>query len=263
MSRLQRPLLRPRPFPPRAARRSLCRDGRAGGRRTSLGGIRVADALIELGGVHFAYDGAAAVLADADFRLDTGQRTALVGPTGSGKTTLLHLMVGLLHPTAGTIRLFGRERRSEADFADVRGRVGLLFQDAEDQLFCPTVAEDVAFGPLNQGKTHSEAVAIVRETLASLGLSGYEDRVTYRLSGGEKRLVSLATVLAMGPEVLLLDEPTTGLDERTVERIVDILSHLPQAMVIISHHRDFLDRVTDRTVELRDRRLQVCQPPAQ
>jgi cobalt/nickel transport system ATP-binding protein len=215
----------------------------------------VADPLMELCGVHFSYDGAPPVLADADFRIDAGRRVAVVGPTGSGKTTLLHLMVGLLHPTAGDVRIFGRPRCCEADFAEVRGRVGLLFQDADDQLFCPTVAEDVAFGPLNQGKTRDQAIEIVRRTLGSLGLSGYEDRVTYRLSGGEKRLVSLATVLAMEPEILLLDEPATGLDERTVARIVEILSNLPQAMVVISHQRDFLDRVTQTRVELRDRRL--------
>jgi cobalt/nickel transport system ATP-binding protein len=220
----------------------------------------VADPLMELCGVHFAYDGAPPVLAGVDFRLDAGRRVAVVGPTGSGKTTLLHLMVGLLRPTAGTIRLFGRARHEESDFAEIRGRVGLLFQDAEDQLFCPTVAEDVAFGPLNQGKTRDQAVEIVRRTLASLGLSGYEDRVTYRLSGGEKRLVSLATVLAMEPEILLLDEPTAGLDDRTMERIVDILSHLPQAMVIISHQKEFLRQVTQATVQLRDRRLTPGEP---
>ena len=138
---------------------------------------------------------------------------ALLGPNGCGKTTLLHLIVGLLRPSAGQIEAFGRQRMAEADFHEVRRRVGLLFQDADDQLFCPTVAEDVAFGPLNLGKSRDEVRRIVAGTLDSLGLAGYEHRVTYRLSGGEKRLVALATVLAMQPEVLLLDEPSGGLDD--------------------------------------------------
>ena len=116
---------------------------------------------------------------------------ALLGPNGCGKTTLLHLIVGLLRPNAGQIEAFGRRRVAEADFHEVRRRVGLLFQDADDQLFCPTVAEDVAFGPLNLGKSRDEVRRIVAATLDSLGLAGYEHRVTYQLSGGEKRLVAL------------------------------------------------------------------------
>jgi len=214
--------------------------------------------LIRLDDLSFSYGNGRPVLSGANMQVRQSDRLALLGPTGSGKTTLLHLMVGLLCPTGGMIEIFGRRRQREADFVDVRARVGLLFQDAEDQLFCPTVAEDVAFGPLNLGKSREQAMAIVGETLASLGLTGYQERITYRLSGGEKRLVSLAAVLAMGPEVLLLDEPATGLDERMVERLVAILNRLSQTMVIISHDREFLGRVTDKALRLSCRQLQPC-----
>lgn len=141
----------------------------------------------ELQEITFAYPGRPAVLNGAAFQVDDLDRIALVGPNGSGKSTLLHVMVGLLRPQAGEIKAFGRPRHREADFAEVRERAGLLFQDSEDQLFCPTVMEDVAFGPLNLGKSRAEVTEIVRRTLAQLGLQGYEDRITHRLSGGEKR----------------------------------------------------------------------------
>jgi len=150
------------------------------------------------------------------------------------------------------VEIFGALRREEEDFLDVRERIGLLFQDPEDQLFCPTVAEDVAFGPLNLGRTHEEAGEIVKRTLAKIGLEGFEDRVTYRLSYGEKRIVSLATVLAMRPEVLLLDEPTGGLSPDATDRLVDILNGLDPAMLVVSHDRDFLDRVTSSRAVLED-----------
>ena len=172
---------------------------------------------------------------------------------GRGVIPFYQSVVGLLKSKGGDIEIFNKPRRRESDFLDVRERVGLLFQDPEDQLFCPTVVEDVAFGPLNKGKTHDEAEAIVVETLELLGLRGYENRITYRLSGGEKRLVSLATVLAMKPEVLLLDEPVSGLDDETTKRIIDILTQLQVTMIVISHDHDFLREVTSKTVEIRDR----------
>ena len=113
-------------------------------------------------------------------------------------------MMGLLYPFRGTLRIFGKEVQEEKDFEAARQKIGLLFQDSDDQLFCPTVLEDVAFGPLNQGRSVKEAKAIACEVLGQLGLSGFEERVTYKLSGGEKRLVALATILAMKPEILLL-----------------------------------------------------------
>ena len=179
---------------------------------------------------------------------------------GSGKTTLLQLIVGLLRPTHGRIEVFGQARRTEADFHEVRRRVGLLFQDADDQLFCPTVAEDVAFGPLNLGKPREEVRRIVASTLDSLGLSGYEHRITYHLSGGEKRLVALATVLAMQPDVLLLDEPNGELDDAATERLIAILTGLPQAMVVVSHSRPFWEKVTTSSVELCEGKMAAKRP---
>ncbi|MEO5338813.1 MAG: energy-coupling factor ABC transporter ATP-binding protein [Magnetospirillum sp. WYHS-4] len=207
--------------------------------------------LFILSGLGFAYDSGRPVLAGLDFALAAGERVAVVGANGTGKTTLLHLMVGLLHPQAGTVTAFGRERRSEEDFIDVRARAGLLFQDPDDQLFCPTVAEDVAFGPLNLGLGRAEAARRVDETLEALGIPEFRDRVAIRLSGGEKRLVTLATVLAMRPEVLLLDEPSNALDEKALERLLAILEGLPQAMVVVSHDRRVVDRLATRRVELR------------
>jgi cobalt/nickel transport system ATP-binding protein len=215
----------------------------------------VSPPLFRLSAIHYAYDPDRPVFEEADFELRQGERVALVGPNGAGKTTLFHLMVGLLRPQAGTIEAFGTKRESEKDFHEVRVRAGLLFQDPDDQLFCPTVAEDVAFGPLNLGKSPAEARAIVRTTLTSLGLDGFENRVTHKLSGGQRRLVSLATVLAMEPEVLLLDEPTNALDTATRERFIEILGELPQALMVISHDEDFLSRVTSRRCAISAGRL--------
>ena len=216
----------------------------------------MAEELINLSDLSFSYGNGRPVLSALNLGVRRGDRLALLGPTGSGKTTLVHLIVGLLRPISGTIEIFGRRRRREADFIEVRSRTGLLFQDAEDQLFCPTVAEDVAFGPLNLGYSRDEVRRIVRQTLLSLGLSGYEDRITYQLSGGEKRLVSLAAVLAMQPDVLLLDEPTSALDDESVGRLLGILEGLPQAMVVISHDRTFLRRTTAKAVGMRGGRLE-------
>jgi cobalt/nickel transport system ATP-binding protein len=215
--------------------------------------------LIEFHEVDFAYSPGQPVLRGCDFCLRSGERFALRGSNGCGKTTLLHLIVGLLRPRGGQITVFGQTRAAEADFHEVRRRIGLVFQDADDQLFCPTVAEDVAFGPLNLGKPRTEVRRIVAGTLEALGLAGYEQRVTYRLSGGEKRLVALATVLAMQPEVLLLDEPSGGLDDAATERLIALLARLPQAMIVASHDRAFSEAVTTSAAELHDGRIVSCK----
>jgi cobalt/nickel transport system ATP-binding protein len=209
--------------------------------------------------LNFHYTPQRPVLVDCDFRLSAGQRVALLGPNGSGKSTLLHLTVGLLRPQRGTITAFGQARRCEADFHEVRRRAGLLFQDSDDQLFCPTVAEDVAFGPLNLRRPREEVRRVVTETLAAVGLAGYEERITYRLSGGEKRLVALATVLAMQPDVLLLDEPTGGLDEAATERVIRLLAGLPQAMMLVAHDRDFLREIAQSAARLNGGRLEPVE----
>ena len=212
--------------------------------------------LFRLEDVGFAHDPARPVLAGLEFSLSAGERVAVLGDNGAGKTTLLHLMVGLLRPQAGRVLAFGAERRREADFHDVRARAGLLFQDPDDQLFCPTVAEDVAFGPLNLGAGRTEAQDAVAKALEQVGLPGFGERVTHKLSGGEKRLVTLAAVLAMRPEVLLLDEPSNALDRTARERLIDILAGLPQAMVIVSHDDDLVERLATRRVVLRGGRIE-------
>ncbi|MBK1723459.1 energy-coupling factor ABC transporter ATP-binding protein [Thiocystis violacea] len=212
------------------------------------------ETLIELRQIAFDYPDRA-VLQDVSFGIHRGDRVALVGPNGAGKTTLLHLVVGLKRPTSGSVLAFGRECRQERDFHAVRARVGLLFQDSDDQLFCPTVLEDVAFGPLNLGRPPGEARAEALRTLDLLGLGAFAERVTHRLSAGEKRLVALATVLAMQPDVLLLDEPTNGLDEATEQRLIAHLSGLDQAMIMVSHDRRFLERLSTRALRLADGRL--------
>ena len=209
------------------------------------------EALFRLQGVGFAYQPERPVLDGVDLSLAPGERLAILGANGSGKTTLLQLMVGLLKPTSGRLLAFGRERRSERDFHEVRRRAGLLFQDPDDQLFCPTVLEDVAFGPLNLGKKPAAASVLAESMLESLGLAGFGPRITHHLSGGEKRLVTLAAVLAMQPDVLLLDEPTTGLDEAAEARLLVLLQARPEAMVIVSHDRDLRARLATRVVMLR------------
>ncbi len=212
--------------------------------------------LIKLQNISFSYPGGKTVLEKLDFQLHEGDRIGLIAPNGSGKTTFFHIVMGLNVPTAGSIELFGSQVSDPGDFEEARRRIGFLFQDPDDQLFSPTVLDDVAFGPLNLGKSKDEAIDIARNTLADLGLAGFEDRVTFKLSGGEKRLVSLATVLAMEPEVLLLDEPLNALDIDTSKKIADIIANLDLSYIIISHDLDFALYATDKICTLKDGKIE-------
>ena len=212
--------------------------------------------IIELKQICFSYPGATEpVLDHLDLTLNPGDRIGLMAPNGSGKTTLLHTIMGLCRPQSGTIRLFGAPMVGEKDFSPVRPRLGLLFQDSDDQLFCPTVLDDVAFGPLNLGASPQQARDKARDVLERLDILEFEDRVTHRLSGGQKRLVALAAVLAMSPEMLLLDEPTSGLDSRVKQTLADILTGLSIPYFIISHEFDFINTVTDRIFSMEGGRI--------
>lgn len=214
--------------------------------------------LIHLNGISFSYPGANRnVLENLDLELFHKDRLGIMAPNGSGKTTLLHIIMGLLKPSSGTINIFGKTVKKDSDFFTVRKKIGLLFQDADDQLFSPTVIEDVAFGPLNLGKSKKEAFDISLQTLHMLGLEGFEDRITFKLSGGEKKLVSLATILAMEPEILLLDEPTTGLDSDSKAKLIDIINNLDLTYIVISHEFDFITAVTNKIYTMEDGKILV------
>ena len=212
--------------------------------------------LLSLSGIAYTYPGSARpVLSGVDFTFPAGERIGLFGPNGSGKTTLLHVMMGLVRPDCGEVRYKGALAATEKDFRAVRRGIGLLLQHADDQIIYPTVLDDVAFGPLNCGLSARDAREAAERALAMLGLSGFGERLSHRLSGGEKKLVSLAGVLAMEPEALLLDEPTNGLDPQTRERIADILTHLGKPMIVISHDWDFLVQVADTYYTIEEGRL--------
>ncbi len=213
--------------------------------------------LIRLKDICFSYPGRDRVLDHINLEIRKGERIGLVGPNGSGKTTLFHIIMGLLKPTSGSIEMFGKPVRTDREFQEIYKKVGLLFQDTDDQLFSPTVLEDVAFGPLNLGKSRQEAKQIARRTLAELGIGDFEARITHRLSGGEKRLVALATVLAMEPEVLLLDEPSTGLDKKTKDILIEELNRLDLSYILISHESEFMSKVTDVMFMMEDGQIRT------
>ncbi len=215
--------------------------------------------VLELRDIYFRYPLAQEdILRGVGMPLYAGSRWGLYGPNGAGKTTLLHVAMGLLTPQKGCVLFRGAPVRKEKEFRLLRRHVGLLLQHADDQLFSATVLEDVAFGPLNLGMAPAQARECAYETLALVGLEGFEHRVTHKLSGGEKKLVSLAAVLSMRPEVLLLDEPTNALDPETRLRIISILNALNVGLIAISHDWDFLTQIASQHVTLRDGML-VCE----
>jgi len=207
--------------------------------------------IIKLTNISFSYPGSRdKVLDSLNLNIRTGDRIGMMAPNGSGKTTLLHTIMGLCKPKAGVIEVLGNTMKTEKDFTSIRSRVGLLFQDSDDQLFCPTVLDDVAFGPLNLGYPPQQAIDISRKILKNLGIEEFEESVTHRLSGGQKRLVALAAVLAMSPGILLLDEPTAGLDTAVKQKLINILNNLDITYFVISHEFDFLNAVTDNVYSM-------------
>lgn len=195
------------------------------------------------------------VLHGINLRLEFGERLAIVGSNGAGKTTLLRAIVGLQQAQSGEIDLFGNVCRREKEFRAQRPRIGFLFQDSDDQLFCPSVIEDVAFGPLNTGMTQAAARDIAQVTLNRLGIGHLSERFTHRLSGGEKRLVCLAGLLAMQPDVLLLDEPTNGVDSENGARLKTALLAFNGGIILVSHDDLFVAEVASRAMILSSGRL--------
>lgn len=202
--------------------------------------------VIEVHDFHLTYPDGRKALRGVNLTLSEGEKVALVGPNGAGKSTLMLALVGLLKGN-GTIRVFGEEL-TDGNARRVRARIGLVFQDPDDQLFSPTVFDDVAYGPLYAGLPEPEIRQRVTRALSQVGLEGFEERLSHHLSEGEKKRAAIATVLAMEPEVLLLDEPSAGLDPRARRRLMEVLRALPQTMLVATHDLELVAELLPRTV---------------
>lgn len=203
-------------------------------------------ACIELRDLSFSYPDGREALRGVDLTVGMGEKVALVGPNGAGKSTLLLLLAGLLKGR-GTIRLFGEEV-GDGNLRRIRARMGLVFQDPDDQLFSPTVFDDVAFGPLYAGLPEAEVRRRVHWALSQVGLDGFGERLSHHLSLGEKKRAAIATVLSMQPDLLVLDEPTAGLDPRARRQLIGLLHSLPQTMLVATHDMRLVAELLPRTV---------------
>jgi cobalt/nickel transport system ATP-binding protein len=208
--------------------------------------------LIVVSKLGFRYPDGHDALLDVSFTLAAGERVALIGPNGAGKSTLLLHLNGLLPdrpPSTPAVTVDGLPV-AEANLREIRRRVGLLFQDPDDQLFCPTVWEDVAFGPRQLGLREPGLSRLVTESLAQVGLGGFEERLPHHLSRGEKRRACLAGLLACDARVLVLDEPTSDLDPRGRRELMALLSRLPVTQLIATHDLEFVVEICPRTIVL-------------
>jgi cobalt/nickel transport system ATP-binding protein len=203
--------------------------------------------IVEVKRLHYRYPDGTVALQDISFQLYPGETVALLGPNGSGKTTFVLHLNGLLRPSAGEVYICG-EPLVEGAIARARSKVGVVFQDSDNQLFMPTVLEDVAFGPLNLGLEAEEAEQQARRALEQTGMLHAAAKAPYHISSGEKKRVAIAGVLAMQSSILILDEPTTFLDPPARRALLDLLRGLPQAKILVTHDLAFAAALATRAV---------------
>jgi cobalt/nickel transport system ATP-binding protein len=207
----------------------------------------------------FAYPDGTRALDDVSFEVGHGEAIAVVGANGAGKSTLLLHLNGLLTPERGSIDIGGIPV-TKGTLPDIRRTVGMVFQDPDDQLFMPTVAEDVGFGPLNLGLTPDDVKDRVAAALARVGAEHLAERPPYHLSGGEKRSVAIATVLAMEPSILVMDEPSAGLDPRARRRLIGLLQGFEHTRIVATHDLDLAAQLCERTIVMGGGRLLADRP---
>ncbi|MBO4808007.1 MAG: ABC transporter ATP-binding protein [Lachnospiraceae bacterium] len=204
--------------------------------------------MIEFQNVNFAFEKDKKVLKDLNFKIEKGESVGLIGANGAGKSTLMKLMVGLLSGE-GRITIDGTEI-SRKKLYEIRGKIGFVLQNSDDQMFMPTVLEDMMFAPLNYGLSREDAESKVDEVLARLNISEYKDKYNHKISGGEKRMAAIATILAMEPEIILMDEPTSTLDPYNRRIIINTIKELKQTKLIASHDLDMILDTCDRVILL-------------
>ncbi|MEJ3747236.1 ATP-binding cassette domain-containing protein [Actinomycetes bacterium KLBMP 9797] len=211
---------------------------------------------LDVRGVTYAYPDGHVALHGVDLAVRRGERVALLGPNGAGKTTLVLHLNGILSGGKGTVAVGGLTvDRDRATLTEVRRRVGIVFQDPDDQLFLPTVGEDVAFGPANLGLRGAELAARVDEALTAVGMLAHRDRAPHHLSFGQRRRVAVATVLAMRPEILVLDEPSSNLDPAARRELAEILRSLPVTLLMVTHDLPYAMELCERSVILDEGRI--------
>ncbi|MCL2493658.1 MAG: energy-coupling factor ABC transporter ATP-binding protein [Clostridiales bacterium] len=206
-------------------------------------------ASLDIRGLSVAYSDGTRPLNGVSLHLDAGEKVAVIGANGAGKTSLLLTIVGVLTPAAGSV-VIGDVPVDKEHILTVRRKVGLVFQNPDDQLFMPRVYDDVAFGPRNYGHTETEVREKVETVLSELGVLHLAEKSSLKLSGGEKRVCSIASVLVMNPRLLLFDEPTAFLDQAAKRRFMEILGRLEQTRLIATHDPDFARIAADRAVVL-------------
>jgi cobalt/nickel transport system ATP-binding protein len=218
--------------------------------------------VVEIEHLTFAYPDGHAALKDVTFSLGHGDKVALVGPNGAGKSTLLLHLNGIHPRQTGVVRVSGLEVAGK-NLARVRALVGLVFQSPDDQLFSPTVFDDVAYGPIYQGLSPTDVRARVEEALQLVHMESFLRRVSHHLSMGEKKRIAIATVLSMKPDVLILDEPTAGLDPRARRSLIELLRELPQSMIVATHDLPMVRELLPRTLVMDGGTLVADGPTAQ